>query len=183
MVLKGTAGGSMGEGGDENALIYRPGDHPLTTPLPAAPDDGFLDSRSTKHRRLPHLLRDLEYIFETPGTAMRLLLPQPSPTRVTNIPRSIVESFGPQSLLTFPAVWSRLLRLAQGMDPQKRKISGGHVEYEQQRWLEAFGLSINIAGTRDALAESSSNSTPNSSKPPSLGPTREAVGKLFVALL
>ena len=45
------------------------------TQLPAAPDDGFLDSRSTRHKRLPHLLRDLDYVIETPGTALRLLLP------------------------------------------------------------------------------------------------------------
>ena len=42
------------------ALVYQHGEQPLNTLLPAAPDDGFLDCRSTKHKRLPHLLRDLE---------------------------------------------------------------------------------------------------------------------------
>lgn len=136
------------------ALTYVAGEHPLMTPLPAAPDDGFLDSRSTRHKRLPHLLRDLEYVIETPGTAMRLLLPHKFPA----YEGESISSRG-EEILTFATVWARLLRLAQGMDPQKRKISGGHVEYEQNRWLEAFGLSLNFAGTRDALAESPTNSS------------------------
>ena len=37
------------------------------------------------------------------------------------------------------------------MDPQKGKISGGHVEFEQSRWVEAFRLVLNFASTRDAL--------------------------------
>ena len=37
---------------------------------------------------------------------------------------------------------------------RERNISGGHVEYEQNRWLEAFGLSLIVASMRDALAES-----------------------------
>eukprot|EP00526_Cylindrotheca_closterium_P004166 CAMPEP_0113648778 /NCGR_PEP_ID=MMETSP0017_2-20120614/25895_1 /TAXON_ID=2856 /ORGANISM="Cylindrotheca closterium" /LENGTH=3050 /DNA_ID=CAMNT_0000561063 /DNA_START=162 /DNA_END=9311 /DNA_ORIENTATION=- /assembly_acc=CAM_ASM_000147 len=136
------------------ALTYVAGEHPLMTSLPAAPDDGFLDSRSTRHKRLPHLLRDLEYVIETPGTAMRLLLPHRFPA----YEGESISSRG-EEILTFATVWARLLRLAQGMDPQKRKISGGHVEYEQNRWLEAFGLSLNFAGTRDALAESPTNSS------------------------
>ena len=36
------------------------------------------ESKSTRHKRLPHLYRDLEYIFETPGTRMRLLLQKDS---------------------------------------------------------------------------------------------------------
>eukprot|EP00536_Pseudo-nitzschia_multiseries_P013927 jgi/Psemu1/291151/fgenesh1_pg.632_\ len=84
--------------------------------------------------------------------------------------------------------WARLLRLAQGMDPQKRKISGGHVEYEQQRWLEAFGLSLNFAGTRDALAESPTNSSSAALAPVSedgshLVSIREAMGNIMTALL
>jgi Putative zinc finger in N-recognin (UBR box) len=131
------------------ALTYVAGEHPLLTPLPAAPDDGFLDARSTRHKRLPHLLRDLDYVIETPGTALRLLLPNRFP-----VYHGPALSLRGKDVLTFSAVFARMLRLAQGMDPQKRKISGGHVEYETQRWLEAFGLSLNLGGTRDALAES-----------------------------
>jgi hypothetical protein len=134
------------------SLTYVAGEHPLITPLPAAPDDGFLDSRSTRHKRLPHILRDLEYVIETPGTAIRLLLSNRFPLYQGPIFSAREE------VLSFAAIYARMLRLAQGMDTQKRKISGGHVEYEQNRWLEAFGLSLNFAGTRDALAESSISS-------------------------
>lgn len=130
------------------SLTYVAGEHPSMTPLPAAPDDGFLDSRSTRHKRLPHLLRDLDYVIETPGTALRLLLPSRFP-----VYQGPSFSSRGEDVLTFSCVFARMLRLAQGMDPQKRKISGGHVEYEQNRWLEAFGLSLNFGGTRDALAE------------------------------
>lgn len=159
-------------------LTYVAGEHPLLTALPAAPDDGFLDSRSTRHKRLPHLLRDLEYVVETPGTSLRLLLPQ-------NFPLAALPTR--DEPLTFASVYARMLRLGQGMDPQKRKISGGHVEYEQNRWLEAFGLSLNFAGTRDALAES-----PTSGASVSLGALKsddgsggvlEGVGNLIAALL
>jgi hypothetical protein len=109
-----------------------------------------LDSRSTRHKRLPHLLRDLEYVVETPSTSLRLLLPQTFPS---------LALVSRDETLTFASVYARMLRLGQGMDPQKRKISGGHVEYEQNRWLEAFGLSLNFAGTRDALSESPSSSS------------------------
>ncbi|KAL3923025.1 MAG: hypothetical protein SGILL_001888, partial [Bacillariaceae sp.] len=165
------------------ALTYVAGEHPLMTLLPAAPDDGFLDSRSTRHKRLPHLLRDLEYVIETPGTAMRLLLPNEFPAY-----QGISLSSRGEEILTFCTVWSRLLRLAQGMDPQKRKISGGHVEYEQNRWLEAFGLSLNFAGTRDALAESPTNSSSATLAPVSddgshLVSIREAMGNIMAALL
>jgi len=146
MILKNTAtvsddhsydGGSQKSDNFLQALTYVAGEHPLSTSLPAAPDDAFLDSRSTRHKRLPHLLRDLEYVLETPGTACRLLQP------VAN-----------DDTHNFATAFARMLRLAQGMDAQKRKISGGHVEYEKNRWLEAFGLSLNMAGVRDALAES-----------------------------
>lgn len=146
------------------ALTYVAGEPALSTPLPAAPDDGFLDSRSTRHKRLPHLLRDLEYVLETPGTAERLLQHQqvemPLPGR---LPQVQVQ------LPSFAAVFCRMLRLAQGMDTQKRKISGGHVEYEHSRWLEAFGLSLTLASARDALVAST--------KRP------EATGVLVAALL
>lgn len=193
MILNNTASGNDGDSHDESnlnandsllpALTYVAGEHPLMTPLPAAPDDGFLDSRSTRHKRLPHLLRDLEYVIETPGTAMRLLLPQ----RFPSYKGASLSSRG-EEILTFSTVWSRLLRLAQGMDPQKRKISGGHVEYEQNRWLEAFGLSLNFAGTRDALAESPTNSSSAALAPVAedgshLVSIREAMGNVMAALL
>jgi Putative zinc finger in N-recognin (UBR box) len=159
MILNNTVSGNDENSQDEGlqqgiiallpALTYVAGEHSLMTPLPAAPDDGFLDSRSTRHKRLPHLLRDLDYVIETPGTAIRLLLPSRFP-----VYQGPSLSFRGEDVLTFSAVFARMIRLAQGMDPQKRKISGGHVEYEQQRWLEAFGLSLNFGGTQDALAES-----------------------------
>lgn len=149
------------------SLAYQLGEHPLTTALPAAPDDGFLDSKTTRHKRLPHLLRDLEYIFETPQTAMRLLLPLSPP---------IATSEGNQ-IIDFASAWARLLRLAQGIDVQKRRISGGHVEYEASRWLEAFGLSLNFAGTRDALTESPRSSCS------SLTQLKSGMGTLITAIL
>ncbi len=189
MILKNTFSGSDDNSidgplqlGNDNllpALTYVAGEHPLLTLLPAAHDDGFLDSRSTRHKRLPHILRDLEYVIETPGTAMRLLLPHRFPTQ-----------YGPslslrgEDILPFASIFARMLRLAQGMDTQKRKISGGHVEYEQNRWLEAFGLSLNFAGTRDALAESACSSVdPSSGDIPHLKAVREAIGNFFAALL
>ena len=177
MVLKHTDAGHLLSHGDRESqskskalagLVYQQGEQPINTLLPAAPDDGFLDSRSTKHKRLPHLLRDLEYVLETPDTSMRLLRP-----------RDTVN--GTPSPNEFASIWCRLLRLAQGMDPQKRKISGGHVEFEQLRWLEAFSLSLHFAGARDKLAESLPNST--NVDPPALGEMREGMGNLFTALL
>lgn len=170
------------------ALTYQAGEHPLSVQLPAAPDDGFLDSRSTRHKRLPHLLRDLEYITETPGTAFRLLFPQRYPVYPVASNHGDSSSALLDNCLTFPTVYCRLLRTAQGMDPQKRKIAGGHVEYEQNRWLEAFGLSLNFAGTRDALTESLTNASsaqlaPFSDDGAHLQSIREAMGNLFTALL
>jgi Proteolysis_6 C-terminal len=192
MILNNTASGNDNDSHENihnandgllSALTYVAGEHPLLTLLPAAPDDGFLDSRSTRHKRLPHLLRDLEYVIETPGTAMRLLLPNQFPAY-----QGVQLSSRGGEILTFCTVWSRLLRLAQGMDPQKRKISGGHVEYEQNRWLEAFGLSLNFAGTRDALSESPTNSSSAALAPVSEDGThlvsiREAMGNIIGSLL
>lgn len=189
MILKNTTSGSDDNSidapvqlGNDNlipALTYVAGEHPLMTPLPAAHDDGFLDSRSTRHKRLPHILRDLEYVIETPGTALRLLLPHRFPTY-----HGPSLSLRGEDILPFASIFARMLRLAQGMDTQKRKISGGHVEYEQNRWLEAFGLSLNFAGTRDALAESSSSSVdPSSDDISHLKAVRDAMGNFFAALL
>lgn len=189
MILKNTTSGTDDNSIDEPvqlgndnllpALTYVAGEHPLLTPLPAAHDDGFLDSRSTRHKRLPHILRDLEYVIETPGTALRLLLPHRFPTY-----HGPSLSLRGEDILPFASIFARMLRLAQGMDTQKRKISGGHVEYEQNRWLEAFGLSLNFAGARDALAESSSSSVdPSSDDISHLNAVREAIGNFFAALL
>jgi Putative zinc finger in N-recognin (UBR box) len=190
MILNNTASGndddSQDEGNDQAnlallpALTYVAGEHPLMTPLPAAPDDGFLDSRSTRHKRLPHLLRDLDYVIETPGTAMRLLLPSKYP-----VYQGPTLSFRGEDVLAFPAIFSRMLRLAQGMDPQKRKISGGHVEYEQNRWLEAFGLSLNFGGTRDSLAESpcTTSSLSDADVTAHISAVQEAVGNAIASLL
>ena len=187
MILKNTTSGNDDDSADGTtggandkllpALTYVAGEHPLLTPLPAAPDDGFLDSRSTRHKRLPHLLRDLEYVIETPGTAMRLLLPHRFP-----VYQGPSLSLRDDEVLSFSAVFARMLRLAQGMDTQKRKISGGHVEYEHNRWLEAFGLSLVLAGARDALAESP-NAAPVSEDGSHLAAVREAAGNFLAALL
>jgi len=195
MILKNTITDNDEESHEEDArrndnllpaLTYQAGEHPLSISLPAAPDDGYLDSRSTRHKRLPHLLRDLEYVIETPGTAIRLLLPQKYPM-YRNIQSS---SSSPivENVVEFATVYARLLRTAQGMDPQKRVISGGHVEYEKSRWLDAFGLSLNFAGTRDALAESLTNASSSTLAPYSdngshLASIQNAMGNLFVALL
>ena len=58
-------------------------------------------------------------------------------------------------------------------------ISGGHVEYEQNRWLEAFGLSL-----RDVLTKSPRNSsiTPVSAYGSHLVDTHEALANLFTSL-
>ena len=61
---------AVGGGGP---LVYQPGERPLSSRLPCPPDDKYVESRCMKHKRIPHLLRDLEYIYETPGTATRLL--------------------------------------------------------------------------------------------------------------
>ena len=167
------------------ALVYQSGEHCMTTLLPAAPDDEFLDSRSTRHKRLPHLLRDLEYIFETPGTSVRLLLAVAAATALPNAPfhpMPPVANVDPSQCLTFPTIWARLLRIGQGVDPQKRRISGGHVEFEQNRWLEAFGLSLNLAGAYDALAESPAISGLGGA-PSDLVILRASVGNIFSSLL
>jgi hypothetical protein len=190
-------------------LSYQPGsEHPLSTRLPAAPDDKFLDSKMTKHKKLPHLLRDLEYIFETPGTALKLLtsvrpstnpptspenagdmiIPAPSFTYPISTPNGL-STYSVSNLVDFPSLWVRLLRLGQGIDLQKRRISGGHVEYEDERWVFSYGLSLNLLGTADALSESLFSSTPSnedSSSNPTISESmrndnKEAMGHLFGA--
>jgi hypothetical protein len=44
-------------------LTYLAGEHPLITPLPYTPDDGFLDSHFTCHMRLPSQIHDLDYVI------------------------------------------------------------------------------------------------------------------------
>ena len=189
-------------------LSYQLGsEHPLSTRLPAAPDDKFIDSRCMKHKRLPQLLRDLEYIFETPGTAVALLTsirsssnpptspenagditPSPSFTHTISTPNSLA-SYSVPNPVDFPSLWARLLRLGQGIDLQKRRISGGHVEYEDERWLGAYGLSLNLSGTGDALSESPfsplTSGIEDQSNPTLLesmrNSNREAMGNLFGA--
>lgn len=198
------------------SLVYQYGtEHPLNTRLPGAPDDKYIDSRCMKHKRVPHLLRDLEYIYETPGTAMKLLrsgrvleantpsasptaasdslfdslTPTPSFTSPTNSLTNSLSTYNIPNALDFPSVWTRLLRLGQGIDLQKRRISGGHVEFEDERWLGAYALSLNLGNTSDALAESSfagANYFPNqSSMSASIRSVREAnreaMGNLFSA--
>lgn len=197
------------------ALVYQYGsEHPLNTRLPGAPDDKFIDSRCMKHKRLPHLLRDLEYIYETPGTAIKLLrsgrilgvsTPSGSPTAAdamydsvtpsspfaspTNANFNSLATYNIPNALDFPAVWTRLLRLGQGIDLQKRRISGGHVEFEDERWLGAYGLSLNLSSTADALSESTfagvnynaDQSLMSTNSRHARGTNREATGNLFAA--
>lgn len=192
------------------ALTYQTGtEHPLSTRLPAAPDDKFIDSRCMKHKRLPHLLRDLEYIYETPGTAGKLLRssrgssltpnpsPNPSPTAmndsVTPSPSftapmintsNSLATYNIPHALDYPTVWARLLRLGQGIDLQKRRVSGGHVEFEDERWLGAYGLSLNLSSTGDALSESPFSSINLSAEQATRSTrvnNREAMGNLFAA--
>ncbi|KAL7473331.1 hypothetical protein ACHAXS_013787 [Conticribra weissflogii] len=187
-------------------------DHPLSKLLPAASDDKFIDSRCMKHKRIPHLLRDLEYIFETSGTAVKLLKSWRTPSSVlpatsgleamnesiTQSPSFSLQNGQSSSLATyniptaldFSAVWARFLRLGQGIDLQKRKVSGGHVEYENDRWLGAYGMSLNLSGTGDALSESpfssaafnSDEQTAEAFLESSKIVNREAIGNLFAAL-
>lgn len=164
-----------------STLIYQQGESPLTTLLPAAPDDAFLDARSTKHKRLPPLIRDLEYVYETPGTAIRLLLPNYVSSNGSDRKHDSTY-FSDFEIPHFPTMWCRLLRLAQGVDPQKRIISGGHVEYEQMRWLEAYSLSLHFAGACSKFAESLSKAVPNA-PPPQLKTMRQSIGNSFVAIL
>jgi hypothetical protein len=133
------------------ALTYQAGDHPLSVQLPAAPDDGFLDSKIYTAQTTPP---SVERFGIYHGNARHCVSSPSTPTipRVSTHTFIVVSNAG--ELFDISSVYARLLRIAQGMDPQKRKISGGHVEYEQNRWLEAFGLSLNFAGTRDALSES-----------------------------
>jgi len=214
------SGGSMSTARSSSnnipALVYQYGsEHPLSTRLPGAPDDKFIDSRCMKHKRLPLLLRDLEYIYETPGTAVKLLrssrsssstsnTPSASPTSgdatmndnsvtpspsFTASPTNIISSnslatYNIPNALDFPAVWARLLRLGQGIDLQKRRISGGHVEFEDERWLGAYGLSLNLSSTGDALSESpfsGVNYNAMADNHQSLVTNREAMGNLFAA--
>jgi len=66
--------------------------------------DGFLSAKATSFRRFPPILRDLEYILETPQTASSALtsnLPYPNPP--------------------FSALWARFLRLSQGIDKISRQ--------------------------------------------------------------
>ena len=193
------------------ALVYQFGsEHPLSTRLPGAPDDKYIDSRCMKHKRLPHLLRDLEYIYETTGTALKLLrsgklssstsntpsasptsrsgsdaindTPSPSFTSPTSLSNSLA-TYDVPNALDFATVWARLLRLGQGIDLQKRKISGGHVEFEDERWLGAYGLSLNFSSTGDSLAESPFSSVSSNIDDQALGRVmkREAMGNLFAA--
>ena len=140
MLLQNTVDdGSLHGNGILSSLLYRQGKHPLLSCLPAEPDDEFLDSRSTRHKCLPHICWDLQYIVEILGTGLRLLSQPAHSTHnaaaaaaaaavgvgvgvgVEDAMAATYENF-------FPAVWARLLRTGQGMNPLNRKASSGHVE-------------------------------------------------------
>jgi hypothetical protein len=125
-----------------------------------------------RHKRLPHIMRDLEYTFEAGMTAINLLVKSPPKKRISSF------SHPPPPIIDFCTAFARFLRLTQGMDIQKRKISGGHVEYENTRWFEAFGLSLNLSCCIDALAES-----PTSCSSQDIGQLRSGMGNLFTSLI
>ena len=109
-----------------------------------------------------------------PSSSFAAATPQPSPTGGggSGQQQGYLSGYGVTDALDFPTVWARLLRSGQGIDAQKRRVSGGHVEYEDDRWFGAYGLSLNLAGTGDSLAESV----------PGTRGAAPAVGNLFAAL-
>lgn len=79
------------------------------------------------------------------------------------------------------------LRIQQPLQFYRHR-SGGHVEFEDERWLGAYGLSLNLGSTGDALSESpftvANSNDVDSSLVPAIGAraaNREALGNLFGA--
>ena len=103
--------------------------------------DGFLHAKATAFRRFPSLLRDLEYVLETPSTASFTL-----GAATTEVPSS------PPS---FASLWARHLRLSQGIDKISRQ-KDVHVLFEDESWVSA--LSHDLALSHAALALSGSRS-------------------------
>ena len=124
MLLQNTVDdGSVHGNGILSLLLYREGKHPLLSCLSAAPDDEFLDSRSTWHKRLPHICWGLQYIVEMPGTGWRLLShPACSTCNAAAVGVGVEDAMAAAYENFFPAVWAWLLQMGQA--------SGGHVRYE-----------------------------------------------------
>lgn len=108
------------------ALTHLAGEHPLLTP----PATGcisrveFFDSRSNLRKRLLNLMCDLDYVIEAPGAAIRLLFVAHQVSRSSDLACQRT-----RGTICWRYVQSGIsLRTAQGM------------EYEQNRWLEAFGF-------------------------------------------
>ncbi|KAG5178523.1 hypothetical protein JKP88DRAFT_261312 [Tribonema minus] len=85
--------------------------------------DAFLDHGVVSYRRFSHVFSDLEYVLSSPGSPPRL---------------SVAEH------------WLGLLSDLQGMDAAKRQL-GTHVEYELQRWMSAFGISLALTSVSEVL--------------------------------
>ena len=106
-------GGSLGaRSATPPTLVYQFGsEHPLSTRLPGSPDDKFIDSRCMKHKRLPHLLRDLEYIYET---VPRRLPPRRRPGGP--IPRILFQGIPPRLIIRCTPCRDGLRDVAAGED-------------------------------------------------------------------
>ena len=101
--------------------------------LPGAPPfalgDGYLAAPTVSHQRINHLLKDLEYVFQTPETSTLTL--------------ANVDS-------DFALRWTRFLRLTQHNDAIHRQ-TGAHVQYDNNRWNESYPLSIATSASGEAL--------------------------------
>ena len=106
-------GGSLGaRSATPPTLVYQFGsEHPLSTRLPGSPDDKFIDSRCMKHKRLPHLLRDLKYIYET---VPRRLPPRRRPGGP--IPRILFQGIPPRLIIRCTPCRDGLRDVAAGED-------------------------------------------------------------------
>ncbi|GMH58629.1 hypothetical protein TL16_g02650 [Triparma laevis f. inornata] len=96
--------------------------------------DGFLKSRCFLFRRVPSLMRDLEYILES------LSLSEDRRTLV-DIQHSTLSQY------------SDLLKLSQGCNPLCRQTDPSHVLFEDQYWVQALSHDLSLGGISDAICK------------------------------
>lgn len=96
--------------------------------------DGFLKSRCFLFRRVPSLMRDLEYILES------LSLSEDRRTWV-DIQHSTLSQY------------SDLLKLSQGCNPLCRQTDPSHVLFEDQYWVQALSHDLSLGGISDAICK------------------------------